>query len=78
MERTVLITANVHQYLKDKLQSCGFKLVFIPGIGDEALLHAIEDVEGLVVDTRIVNKAMMDRAPKLKWIATTWKWDGAD
>lgn len=69
MERTVLITANVHQYLKDKLQSCGFKLVFIPGIGDEALLHAIEDVEGLVVDTRIVNKAMMDRAPKLKWIA---------
>ena len=44
MERTVLITANVHQYLKDKLQSHGFKLVFIPGIGDQAFLHAIEDV----------------------------------
>jgi D-3-phosphoglycerate dehydrogenase len=68
MERTVLITANVHQYLKDKLQSLGFKLVFIPGIGDEALLHAIEDVEGLIVDTRMVNKAMIDRAPNLKWI----------
>jgi D-3-phosphoglycerate dehydrogenase len=68
MERTVLITANVHQYLKEKLQSLDFKLVFIPGIGEEALLHAIENVEGLIVDTRMVNKAMIDRAPKLKWI----------
>jgi D-3-phosphoglycerate dehydrogenase len=68
MERTVLITANVHQYLKEKLQSLGFKLVFIPGIGEEALLHAIENIEGLIVDTRMVNKAMIDRAPKLKWI----------
>jgi D-3-phosphoglycerate dehydrogenase len=31
-------------------------------------LHAIEDVEGLIVDTRMVNKAMIDRAPNLKWI----------
>ena len=68
MERTVLITANVHQYLKDKLQSHGFKLVFIPGIGDQAFLHAIEDVEGLIVDTRVVNKEMIDSASKLKWI----------
>jgi D-3-phosphoglycerate dehydrogenase len=68
MERTVLITANVHQYLRDKLQSHGFKLVFIPGIGDAALLHAMEDIEGLIVDTRVVNKEMIDRATKLKWI----------
>jgi D-3-phosphoglycerate dehydrogenase len=68
MERTVLITANVHQYLKDKLQSHGFKLVFIPGIGDQAFLHAFEDVEGLIVDTRVVNKEMIESASKLKWI----------
>ncbi len=68
MGKTVLITANVHQYLKDKLQSHGFKLVFIPGIGDQAFLHAIEDVEGLIVDTRVVNKEMIDSASKLKWI----------
>jgi D-3-phosphoglycerate dehydrogenase len=68
MERTVLITANVHQYLKETLQSHGFKLIFIPGIGEEALLLAIEDIEGLIVDTRVVNKEMIDRAPKLKWI----------
>jgi len=68
MDRVVLITANVHQYLKDKLQSHGFKLVFIPGIGDEALMHAIVDVEGLIVTTRAVTKEMIDRATKLKWI----------
>jgi D-3-phosphoglycerate dehydrogenase len=68
MERTVLITANVHQYLKDKLQSHGFKIVFIPGIGDEALLHAIADVEGLIVTTRRITKEMIDHAPNLKWI----------
>jgi len=68
MERTVLVTANVHQYLKDKLQSYGYKIVFIPGIGDEAMLHAIETVEGLIVDTRKVNKEMIDRASNLKWI----------
>ena len=68
MGKTVLITANVHQYLKDKLQSHGIKLVFIPGIGDQAFLHAIEDVEGLIVDTRVVNKEMIESASKLKWI----------
>lgn len=68
MERIVLITANVHQYLKDKLESHGFKIVFIPGIGDEALLHAITDVEGLIVTTRRITKEMIDHAPKLKWI----------
>jgi len=68
MERTVLITANTHQYLKDKLQSHGYKIVFIPGIGNEAMMHAIEEVEGLIVDTRAVNKEMIDRAPNLKWI----------
>jgi D-3-phosphoglycerate dehydrogenase len=68
MQRSVLITANVHQYLKDKLIGLGYKLIFIPGIGDEAMLHAIEDVEGLIVDTRFVNKEMIDKAIKLKWI----------
>lgn len=68
MDRKVLITANVHPYLKEKLQSHGFKIVFIPGIGDEALMHALADVEGLIVTTRAVTKAIIDKAPHLKWI----------
>ncbi len=64
----VLITANVHAYLKEKLQSYGFKVVFIPGIGEEALIHAIGDIEGLIVTTRPVTKAIIDQAPHLKWI----------
>ncbi len=68
MERVVLITANVHAYLKEKLQSYGFKIVFIPGIGNEALLHAVADIEGLIVTTRTITKEVIDHAPKLKWI----------
>ncbi|MBY0480506.1 MAG: hydroxyacid dehydrogenase [Chitinophagaceae bacterium] len=68
MERVVLITANVHAYLKEKLQSYGFKIVFIPGIGNEALLHAVADIEGLIVTTRSITKEVIDHAPKLKWI----------
>jgi len=32
------------------------------------MMHAIEDVEGLIVTTRKVTAAMIDRAPGLKWI----------
>lgn len=63
-----MITANVHAYLKEKLQSYGFKIVFIPGIGNEALLHAVADIEGLIVTTRSITKEVIDHAPKLKWI----------
>ena len=69
MDRPVLITANVHQYLKDKLISHGYKPVFIPGIGDEAMMLAVASVEGLIVTTRRVTKEMIDVAPNLKWIA---------
>ncbi|MCX6207725.1 MAG: hydroxyacid dehydrogenase [Bacteroidetes bacterium] len=69
MERSVLITANVHQYLKDKLISHGYKPVFIPGIGDEAMMLAMAGIEGLIVTTRKVTKDMLDEAPNLKWIA---------
>ena len=68
MVRKVLVTANVHAYLIEKLESYGFKVIFIPGIGDEALLHAVTDIEGLIVTTREVNSQVIDKAEKLKWI----------
>jgi D-3-phosphoglycerate dehydrogenase / 2-oxoglutarate reductase len=67
--KTVLITANAHAYLTEKLTANGYKVVFIPGIGDEALLHAVADIEGLVVTTRPINQKIIDHAPHLKWIA---------
>ncbi|MCX6336993.1 MAG: hydroxyacid dehydrogenase [Bacteroidetes bacterium] len=69
MAKTVLITANTHAYLTEKLTANGYKVVFIPGIGDEALLHAVADIEGLVVTTRPINQKIIDHAPHLKWIA---------
>jgi len=65
----VLIAANAHAYLTEKLTANGYKVVFIPGIGDEALLHAVADIEGLVVTTRPINQKIIDHAPHLKWIA---------
>lgn len=69
MAKTVLITVNTHAYLTEKLTANGYKVVFIPGIGDEALLHAVADIEGLVVTTRPINQKIIDHAPHLKWIA---------
>jgi D-3-phosphoglycerate dehydrogenase len=54
--------------LKDKLISHGYKPVFIPGIGDEAMMLAMAGIEGLIVTTRKLTKEMLDKAPNLKWI----------
>jgi len=68
LERKVLITANAHPYLSEQLEELGFKVVFIPGIGDLALEQAIVDLEGLIVTTRPIKKALLEKATKLKWI----------
>ncbi len=68
LERKVLITANAHPYLTERLEQLGFKVVFIPGIGDLALEQAIIDLEGLIVTTRPLKKALLEKASKLKWI----------
>ena len=68
LERKVLITANAHPYLTERLEQLGYKVVFIPGIGDFALEQAIVDLEGLIVTTRTLNKDLLEKATKLKWI----------
>ncbi len=63
-----MITANAHPFLTERLEQLGFKVVFIPGIGDLALEQAIVDLEGLIVTTRPVKKGLLEKATKLKWI----------
>ena len=63
-----MITANAHPYLTERLEQLGFKVVFIPGIGDLALEQAIVDLEGLIVTTRPLKKDLLEKATKLKWI----------
>lgn len=68
--KKVIITAKVHSWLIEQLQKNGFATQHVPAITYEELLETIQEAEGLVVTTRIkIDKPMLDRATKLKWIA---------
>ncbi|MFB6457515.1 NAD(P)-dependent oxidoreductase [Chitinophaga sp. Hz27] len=69
MSRKVLITAKVHPYLTDQLQSKGFEVIYEPNISYEEVYAAISECVGLIVTTRIrVDKHIIDHARQLEWI----------
>ena len=68
-ERLVIITAKAHDYLADTLQKKGFKVLYLPEINYDELCGLIGEAEGLIVTTRIaIDKHILDKAAKLKWI----------
>jgi len=68
-EKLVIITAKAHQYLTDTLQKKGFKVSYLPEINYEQLSSLIGEATGLIVTTRItIDKNILDKAGKLKWI----------
>jgi D-3-phosphoglycerate dehydrogenase / 2-oxoglutarate reductase len=65
----IIITAKAHDILTEKLRSNGMDVAYLPDITYEELKQIAGDAEGLVVTTRIrVDKTIIDRATKLKWI----------
>ena len=69
MKPIVLITAPTHAYIHETLVKNGFETVDVPAISYAELLEKIPFAEGLIVTTRLkIDKAMIDAAPKLKWI----------
>lgn len=65
----ILITAKAHLYLIETFQKKGYEVLYAPDIVYEDLIEKMPQVEGLVVTTRLkIDKALLDRAPKLKWI----------
>ena len=67
--RKVIITAKVHDYLKERLIKNGFEIVYEPQITYHQLETIVHAAEGLIVTTRLtIDKAMIDKAPLLKWI----------
>lgn len=68
MKPKVIITAPTHPILSETLSTKGYAVSYVPNITNEELLDKIKEVEGLVVTTRLVDKAMIDSAPNLKWI----------
>jgi D-3-phosphoglycerate dehydrogenase len=67
--RKAIITAKVHEYLKERLSKNGFEIIYEPQITYAQLATMIHEAEGLIVTTRLViDRAMIDKAPLLKWI----------
>lgn len=67
--RKVIITAKVHDYLKERLAANGFHIVYEPQITYGQLETIIHEAEGLIVTTRLtIDRALIDKAPLLKWI----------
>jgi D-3-phosphoglycerate dehydrogenase len=67
--KKVIITAKVHDWLKEQLQKKGYAIEYVPAVTYEELLNTIHEAEGLIVTTRIkIDKPMLDRATQLKWI----------
>jgi D-3-phosphoglycerate dehydrogenase len=65
----VIITAKTHEYLSERLTQQGYAIQYSPKITYEDLADNLEEVEGLIVTTRLkIDRNILDKAPALKWI----------
>src|SRR6476659_2244887 len=68
--RKAIVAGKTHEYLLDQLKKQGYEVIFNPQIQYDELVKIIDEVEGLVVTTKIkVDKFLLDQASRLKWIA---------
>ncbi len=69
MKKQVIITSKVHNHLISSLQQKGYGILHTEQISYEELTAIINQADGLIVTTRLkVDKAILEKATKLKWI----------
>lgn len=69
MKKNVIITARVHEYLIERLETHGYEIINRPLITYDELVSEIHQAEGLIVTTRVkVDQPMLNKASNLKWI----------
>lgn len=67
--KKAIITAKVHEHLINTITKKGYVVDYAPQITYEELSSKIEDVEGLIVTTRLkIDRPMLEKAAALKWI----------
>jgi D-3-phosphoglycerate dehydrogenase len=65
----VIITAKVHPYLSERLQSSGYEVIDRPDITYTELAAVMPEITGLVVTTRLkIDRPLLEKAAQLKWI----------
>lgn len=67
--KKVIITGKAHDHLREVLEKKGYAVVYNPQISYDELSETVQDVEGLILTTRIkVDRPLLDKAGSLKWI----------
>jgi len=65
----VIITAKVHDYLRERLTQKGYTIEYAPQMTYEELSASIAEAEGLIVTTRLkIDRVLLEKASSLKWI----------
>ncbi|HEX3079953.1 MAG TPA: hydroxyacid dehydrogenase, partial [Puia sp.] len=58
----IFVTANVHEYLIERLKKSGFEVDYVPQISYGELADVIADATGLIITTRLkIDRPMLEK-----------------
>lgn len=67
--KKVLIIADVHPYLINKLHEKGYESLFVESSTENNFFSVLSEAEGIITSNKLpITKDIIDKAPHLKWI----------